>query len=150
MNPTLLYLFSHYGRIHFTLYIMQRLLWPPVHCTGFTTLVDSGVHPFAWYGNQTLDLDMKTVWRQRYRETTCQSTISEPVKKASLLEAEMNCGSKTGKCIRAEELAVPGQTEGLLSPASHLQRCPAANEEFNNDQGKHLGILPQNSLLHNL
>ncbi|GAB0184447.1 hypothetical protein GRJ2_000910000 [Grus japonensis] len=57
---------------------------------------------------------MKTVRGQRYRETTCQNAFSEPVKK-SVLEAEKNCGSKTGGCIRAE-LAVPGQTKGLLGP----------------------------------
>lgn len=97
-----------------------------------------------------MNLDTKTVWRQRQRQTTCQSAISEPVKDASLPEAEMNCGSKTGKCIRAEELAVPAQTKGLLSPSPHLQHCLAANEQSNNDQGKHLGILAQNTLLHNL
>lgn len=58
---------------------------------------------------------MKTVQRQRYRQTTCQIAISDPVKKAAVLEAEMNCGSKTGKCVRAE-LAVPGQTKGLHGP----------------------------------
>lgn len=90
--------------------------------------------------------------RQKSRQNTCQfhspflaellkRVISEPVRRAPVLEAELSCGSKICQCIRAG-LTVPGQTKGLLGPIS----SPALPSSYWRvpDQGKPLGILPYN------